>query len=155
MPAIFQRLMNTALAVLTWTHCLVYIEDCIIFGRTFEEHLERLVLVLQRLQQANITLNIITADGIRPNPAKTSAVQTFEVPTSVTGTVIFGFDRLVPQIHPTVRRDRSTIVGTDQEEDSLCLGAGTTESISNATTSLGDTSIVDLSRSCTAICFDV
>ena len=44
-PASFTRLMNLALSGLTWTHCLVYLDDIIIWGSTFEEHLHRLRLV--------------------------------------------------------------------------------------------------------------
>ena len=38
-PATFQRLMDLALAGLQMTHCLVYIDDVIIVGRSFDEHL--------------------------------------------------------------------------------------------------------------------
>ena len=45
-PATFQRLMNSILAGLQWTTCLVYIDDIIIVGRTFDEHLNNLQHVL-------------------------------------------------------------------------------------------------------------
>ncbi|KAL9970389.1 hypothetical protein ACROYT_G022754 [Oculina patagonica] len=41
-PASFTRLMNLALSGLTWTHCLVYLDDIIIWASTLEEHLYRL-----------------------------------------------------------------------------------------------------------------
>ena len=40
-PATFQRLMNLVLAGLQWSSCLVYLDDIIILGRDFEEHLKR------------------------------------------------------------------------------------------------------------------
>ena len=99
MPSIFQRLMNTVMAGLTWNSCLVYIDDVIIFGRTFDEHLHRLDLVLTRIQDAHLTLNVpkckfamqrlehlghvISKDGIQPNPVKVSAVQGIQPPTTV------------------------------------------------------------------------
>ena len=38
-PATFQRLMDLVLAGLQWSCCLVYIDDVIILGRSFSEHL--------------------------------------------------------------------------------------------------------------------
>ena len=48
-PATFQRLMNSVLAGLQWTSCLVYIDDIIVVGRNFDEHLDNLQKVLKRL----------------------------------------------------------------------------------------------------------
>jgi len=42
-PGMFQRLMELTLSGLHWTTCLVYLDDIIIFSRTVEEHLERLI----------------------------------------------------------------------------------------------------------------
>ena len=36
-PATFQRLMDLTLAGLQWSHCLVYLDDIIVMGRSFEE----------------------------------------------------------------------------------------------------------------------
>ena len=41
-PATFQRLMNLALKGLAWKDCLVYLDDIIVWSKTFDEHLERL-----------------------------------------------------------------------------------------------------------------
>ena len=41
-PATFQRLMDLVLRGLQWTQCLVYIDDVIIPGRSFGEHLNNL-----------------------------------------------------------------------------------------------------------------
>ncbi|KRZ00651.1 Retrovirus-related Pol polyprotein from transposon 17.6 [Trichinella zimbabwensis] len=49
-PATFQRLMENALRGLTFKGCLVCLDDIIVYGRTEEEHLERLAKVLHRLQ---------------------------------------------------------------------------------------------------------
>ena len=56
-PATFQRAMNTILNGLTWTDCLVYLDDIIIFGRSLEEHNQRLEAVLDRLETAGVKLN--------------------------------------------------------------------------------------------------
>ena len=42
-PGAFQNLMELILSGLSYKTALVYLEDIITFGRTFEEHLERLI----------------------------------------------------------------------------------------------------------------
>ena len=37
--ATFQWGMDIALAGLQWTSCLIYLDDVIVFGKTFQEHL--------------------------------------------------------------------------------------------------------------------
>ncbi|GBM66822.1 Retrovirus-related Pol polyprotein from transposon 297 [Araneus ventricosus] len=56
-PATFERLMETVLRGLSSEACLVYLDDIIIVGRTFEELLNNLRKVFQRLQNANLKLN--------------------------------------------------------------------------------------------------
>ena len=41
-PATFQRLMERCMGELHLKECLIYLDDIIIFSKTFEEHLERL-----------------------------------------------------------------------------------------------------------------
>ena len=41
-PASFTHLMNLALDGLTWTYCLVYLDDIIVWSETFDENLSRL-----------------------------------------------------------------------------------------------------------------
>ena len=55
-PATFSRLMGTVLRGLLWKKCLVYLDDIIVFSSTFEEHVERLGQVFDRLRQANLKL---------------------------------------------------------------------------------------------------
>ena len=51
-PAVFQRLMDLVLSGIQWERCLVYIDDIVIMGKTFERHLQNLKLVLERLRRA-------------------------------------------------------------------------------------------------------
>ena len=46
-PATFQRLMDLVLAGLQLSQCLVYLDDVIVVGRTFEEHLINLQEVFE------------------------------------------------------------------------------------------------------------
>ncbi len=57
-PATFQRLMECILAGLTVEECLIYIDDIIVFSATFEQHLERLRRVLERLQASGMKLKL-------------------------------------------------------------------------------------------------
>ncbi|GBM38864.1 Retrovirus-related Pol polyprotein from transposon 297 [Araneus ventricosus] len=50
-PAIFERLMEKVLRGLTTETCSVYLDDIIIVGRTFEEHLNNIRKVFQRLKK--------------------------------------------------------------------------------------------------------
>ena len=55
-PATFQRLMEMVLAGLTSKKCFVYLDDILVMGSSFEEHLDNLTEVLQRLRQAGFRL---------------------------------------------------------------------------------------------------
>ena len=56
-PKIFQSLMEQVLAGLTWNVTVPYLDDCIIFSKTPEEHIERLQQVFQRFREANLKFN--------------------------------------------------------------------------------------------------
>ncbi|GBN86053.1 Retrovirus-related Pol polyprotein from transposon 297 [Araneus ventricosus] len=56
-PATFERLMETVLRGLASQACLVYLHDIIIVGRTFQEHLNNIRKVFQRLQKVNLKLS--------------------------------------------------------------------------------------------------
>ena len=51
-PATLQWLMDSVLASLHWRDCLVYINDIVVVGKSFEEHLHNLQQVLEHLRQA-------------------------------------------------------------------------------------------------------
>lgn len=98
-PASFQRMMDGVLRGLKPERCLVYLDDIIVFSDTMEGHVERLRDVFRRLDDAGLSLKIgkchfasssvnylghvIGNEGIRPEPAKIEAVQSFPVPTCV------------------------------------------------------------------------
>ena len=104
-PATFQRLMDSVLAGLQWSTCLVYLDDIIIMGRTFNEHLANLQQVFERLKQAGLKLqfkkcqflqhqvnflgHIVSSAGILPDPSKTLKVKEWPTPTSVQETQKF------------------------------------------------------------------
>ena len=55
-PSTFQRLMHAVLRGPQFDICLVYLDDIIIFSRTFDDHLQHLNDVFTRLRNANIRL---------------------------------------------------------------------------------------------------
>ena len=99
-PGTFQRLMEFVLAGLQWQTCLVYLDDVIVYGRDFDEHLKRLREVFERLRQAGLKLkpskcfllrprvpyrgHVISAEGVSTDPEKVKAVQQWPVPSKVT-----------------------------------------------------------------------
>ncbi|GFX30546.1 retrovirus-related Pol polyprotein from transposon 412 [Trichonephila clavipes] len=98
-PATFERLMETVLKGLTFEACLIYLDDVIIGGRTFEEHLQNIRKVLSKLSDANLKLNpskckffqkevnylghIISEEGVRTDPEKVSAVKNWKRPENL------------------------------------------------------------------------
>jgi len=52
--------METVLVGLTRKKCVVYSDDILVMGNSFEEHLENLTEVLQRLRQAGLRLKSVT-----------------------------------------------------------------------------------------------
>ena len=55
-PSMFQRLMECVLKGLQFEICLIYLDDVVIFSSTFDEHLERLELVLKRFRENGLKL---------------------------------------------------------------------------------------------------
>ena len=56
-PATFQRLMQSTMNDLVFQILLVYLDDLLIYSRTFDEHLERLQMVFDRLREVGLKLN--------------------------------------------------------------------------------------------------
>ena len=55
-PATFQRLMNSLLAGIQWSSCLVYLDDITVLGKTLQDHLQHLPQVFQRLTRCQIEI---------------------------------------------------------------------------------------------------
>ena len=100
-PATFQCLMQVVLSGLEGKFCFVYIDDILVCSNTFEEHIDHLKQVLQRLRKAGLALKqrkccflkkevnylghiIISGKGIAHDPAKTRKVHDYPVPTDLT-----------------------------------------------------------------------
>ena len=55
-PTTFQRLVDCVLTGLQWLSCLAYIDDIIIIGRSFEEHLHHLQQILDCLKSTGLKI---------------------------------------------------------------------------------------------------
>ena len=98
--ATFQRLMDEVFRGLLWKFVMVYLDDVIIYSETFEQHLEHLQIVFNRLKKAGLKLNpdkcdfvkseleflghVVSDKGIRTDPAKIEKVKNFPIPTNIT-----------------------------------------------------------------------
>ena len=98
-PATFERLMETVLAGLNWQICLIYLDDIIVVGKTFDDMIRNLDEVLQKLHEAGLKLkprkcqlfakrvdflgHVISGEGIQTDPKKTQAVREWPKPESL------------------------------------------------------------------------
>lgn len=98
-PATFQRLMEKAVGDMHLLEVIVYLDDLIVFGRTLEEHEERLLKVIARLEEAGLKLSldkcqfccsqvtyvghIVSEQGIATDPRKVEAVTRWKQPTDL------------------------------------------------------------------------
>ena len=99
-PAVFQRLMELALRGLQWHICLIYLDDVLVFGSDFEQHMDRVHIVLSRITEAGLKLkpekcqllqtsvsflgHTISAEGVLPNPDNLAKIKQWPIPTNTT-----------------------------------------------------------------------
>ena len=96
----FQSLMKQVLVGLTWKTTVPYLDDCIIFSSTADEHIQRLREIFERFRSVNLKINrtnceffrtrvpflghIISKRGLEADPSKIAAVKNFSIPTNPT-----------------------------------------------------------------------
>jgi hypothetical protein len=56
-PSIFQRIMQGILAPYLWLFCLIYIDNIVVYSKSYKEHIEHLDKVLEAIEKAGITLS--------------------------------------------------------------------------------------------------
>ena len=98
-PAVFERLMERVFVGLTYGTLLIYLDDIIVYGKTFQIHLRNLEEVFKRLREANLKLNaekclffqtqvtflghLVSQEGISADPHKIKSVQDWLTPRNV------------------------------------------------------------------------
>ena len=65
-PPNFQRLMQNCLGKLNLTYCLIYLDDMIVFSETPEEHLQRMRVVFDCLQEHGLKLKPSKCEVFKP-----------------------------------------------------------------------------------------
>ena len=53
-PATYQRLIEQIMSGVQYETCLIYLDDIIVYSKTFEDHIQRLDEVLTRISNANL-----------------------------------------------------------------------------------------------------
>jgi transposase InsO family protein len=103
-PSIFQECMSRLLNGAN-DHACSYLDDILVFSKTFEEHLVHLQDIFDRIRNAKFKLkkskcdfvkkeilylgHTISKEGIRPDPEKTKLIQNLKPPSSVKETRSF------------------------------------------------------------------
>ena len=100
-PAIFSELMNEVLRGIQYKFTIAYLDDILVYSKTFEDHLEHIEAVFTRLRDAGLKLkmskceflkkevnylgHVVSPSGIKPDPSKVETIQNLEPPTDVRG----------------------------------------------------------------------
>ncbi len=98
-PSFFNKVLRKIFANLLFSKCFLYLDDILVYGDTFETHLSNLRDVFQKLrlnglklkpekcsfgfQEIKILGHVLTADGVKVDPDKVSAVKNMPAPTNV------------------------------------------------------------------------
>ena len=99
-PGTFQRTMNEIFADIINRWMMVYVDDVIIFTKTFQEHLDTIREVFNKLKKRGLFIkpskcsfaqfsakflgHIVDAQGNHPDPDKVKAVKEYPRPTNIT-----------------------------------------------------------------------
>ena len=98
-PATFQHIMNKVLGEAIGKYVMVYLDDVIIYSRTFEEHLRHIENALNKIRGANLRLkaekchfgatelpflgHVVGKDGVKPDPEKIDKVANYPEPRNL------------------------------------------------------------------------
>ena len=94
-PAAFQRYMDIAMSGLNFKCALVYLDDILVFSKTWEDHKRDLNAVFECVRKAGLHLklkkctfgansvdylgHVICEQGVRPSPTKTAVINDFNL----------------------------------------------------------------------------
>jgi hypothetical protein len=99
-PTTFMRLMDDVLRPFTNSFVVVYLDDILIFNRTWEEHMQHIQQVLSTLRQHKLYANlekcsfgmnrvqylgyIVDEHGVHVDPTKIQVIHDWPAPTTLT-----------------------------------------------------------------------
>lgn len=98
-PSIFQRLMQHLFGNQQCQTLLLYLDDIVLFSSTVQQHLERLEMVLGRLQQDGLKVklskcaffrkkvpylgHVVSDKGVSTDPTKVEVVANWQPPATI------------------------------------------------------------------------
>ena len=143
-PACFERVMERLFTGLTFASLLIYLDDIIIFGKTFDIHLRNLEEVSKRLSEAHMKLNSdkcrlfqstvsflghqVSEAGISVDAEKTKAVREWPVPRNVSELRSFiglcsymrkfinGFSSICKPLHVLTQKDQKFLLNSECQD---------------------------------------
>jgi deoxyuridine 5'-triphosphate nucleotidohydrolase len=146
-PTSFQRVMQDILRDLVGKVCFVYVDDISVFTATFEEHLDVLQEIFNRMRQNGLFLKpkkctfanheikllgfLVNQDGVSTDPSKIKAIQDFPKPTSKTevrafmglanyyGHFVPNFASVSEKINKTLRKTNEPFVFPKEAKDAF------------------------------------
>jgi hypothetical protein len=99
-PSTFQRMMDIIIKPEWRAFVQTYIDDIILYSKTFDEHISHLSILHKAMKENKLTVklpkchfaqpsvkflgHIVSAEGIKPNPEKVEAIKKWSQPTDVT-----------------------------------------------------------------------
>jgi len=132
-PSQFARIMELVMSGLTYDICLVYLDDILVFLKTFEEHCDWLSTIFNRLERYTLKLkptkchlfqrkvkflgHVVSGAGIECDPDKVAAIATWPTPTNISEvrtfcglasyyrTFIQDFAKLAKPLHNLTRKN--------------------------------------------------
>src|SRR2546430_6718563 len=98
-PATFQRTMDKVLKGIKDLFVMVYLNDVIIYSKTFNEHLKHIEEVLDRIREVNLRLkaekctfaadelqflgHVVGKEGVKPDPEKVDKIVNYPIPKNI------------------------------------------------------------------------
>jgi len=138
--------MDFVLCGLTYSTCLVYLDDIIVFSRDFDTHVQRLQEVLDKLRAVNLKLHpkkcslfqrkvsflghVLSEAGIEVQKDKVAAVRDWPTPQNLSGLRLFlglcsyyrrfiqGFADLAAPLH-ALQRKQARFIWTEEQGDAF------------------------------------
>ena len=148
-PATFQRLMDKIIGPEMDPYCFSYLDDIIVLGENFEDHLKNLENVFHRLRAANLKVNpdkcqfgrrslkylghLVTSRGICTDPDKVTSIKELTAPNNVRSLRRFlgiaswyrrfvpGFSQIAAPLNQLLKKNIRWKWASEQEEAFLQL----------------------------------
>ncbi|UYV74953.1 hypothetical protein LAZ67_12001888 [Cordylochernes scorpioides] len=128
-PATFERMMDQIFKGLKWKMALCYLDDIVVYSKSFNEHLHRLEIILECLNKAELRLNpkkclfgtkrisVWTPPIAKfPNPKSITDVRSFIGICSYYRRLIENFAEKAAPLHEVLKKDNKFTWNSDQQD---------------------------------------